>query len=101
MSFWRRRWVCWLIPLLVFAACHGETVEKAQRIRVPGYWFQFILIVIPLFILLIKGLMDLGEVKDNLVSLSSQCRRIISRLEELEDKVKALDKSKVHKAKEE
>jgi hypothetical protein len=78
--------------ILVLTGCHGEKAMEVETVRLPGYWFQLILIVAPLLILLVKGLMDLGAIKDSLVALGSQSRRIISRLEELEDRIKVLEK---------
>lgn len=76
--------------ILTLIACHSEKVGSAEKSSSPGYWFQLLLIVIPLFIIMIKGLWNLGEIKDSLLSLGSQSRRIISRLEDLEERVKVL-----------
>ncbi len=96
------RGLCGMIPLLLLAACHGQKAESAAAVHLPGYWFQLILIVVPLFILLVKGLMDLAGLKDSLLGLGSQTRRVISRLEDLEEKIKALEKpGKSHTEKEE
>ncbi len=81
-----------LMMVLVLTGCHGEKAMEVEKVRLPGYWFQLILIVAPLLIVLVKGLMDLGAIKDSLVALGSQSRRIISRLEELEDRIKVLEK---------
>jgi len=78
--------------ILFLAGCHAEKAVEVEKARFPGYWFQLILIVAPLLILLVKGLLDLGAIKDSLAGLGSQCRRIISRLEELEERIKALEK---------
>jgi len=87
-----RKLNCSMVFALSLFSCHGDHVQKLEKVRTPGYWFQIILIVLPLFIILVKGLMDLGEIKDSLLSIGSQNRRMLSRLEELEDQLKAMEK---------
>jgi hypothetical protein len=78
----------WLVPLALLAGCHHEDAAAAARVSLPGYWFQFIFIVIPLIAVLVKIFIDMAAVRESLFSVESQFRRLNSRLDELEDKLK-------------
>jgi len=85
----KRLW--WLVPLLIFSACQNEPAIEVAKVSVPGYWFHLIFIVIPLGVILVKLFIDLGSVRDSLIILEGQGRRLLSRIEELEDRIKSLE----------
>lgn len=80
--------LAWMVPLLFLAACHKEEAAGLARVSVPGYWFQLIFIVLPLAVILVKIFVDLAAARESLFSLESQFRRLNSRLDELEEKIK-------------
>jgi len=82
----KRLW--WALALFGLAACHHEEAATAASSGGPGYWFQLIFIVLPLLVILVKLFMDLSAMRESLYALESQFRRLNSRLDELEAKIK-------------
>ncbi len=72
------------VPIvLALSSCSGDQ-------QGAGYWFHFIFVVIPLiiigFIIYIKS----EKIGDSLFSIEGQVKKLSSRLENLEEKIKKL-----------
>ncbi len=74
-----------LVPIMLFICGCGQ--EEAGGVSIPGYWFHILLVVIPLLVLLVKLFMDMREIKDSLLSIEGQERRLLSRMDALEEKL--------------
>jgi hypothetical protein len=72
--------------LILFSGCSPRVYEAGAAVAAgPGYWFFIILVVLPLGVVLFKLFSDLGEIKESLLGLEGQLRRVNSRIEELEN----------------
>jgi hypothetical protein len=78
----------WLSLLAMISACHHEDTAALSQVSVPGYWFLLIFVVAPLIVILVKTFMDLSAIRESLFGIESQFRRLNSRLDELEEKIK-------------
>ncbi len=73
--------------LILFSGCGPKVYEAGAAVAAgPGYWFIIIFVVLPLGVILFKLFSDLGEIKESLLGLEGQLRRVISRVDELEGK---------------
>jgi hypothetical protein len=82
--------------LILLSGCGSDIYEAQVKAAGPGYWFFIILVVLPLGVLIYKLFTDLGELKESLLGIEGQLRRLISRVEELEGRSSeevSLDKS--------
>ncbi len=78
----------WLLALvLVLAGCGEKEISQAGGISLPGYWFHLIFIFLPLLVIIAKLFTDLRELKDSLLSIEGQQKRLLSRIEALEEKL--------------
>jgi uncharacterized membrane-anchored protein YitT (DUF2179 family) len=73
-----------LLPLaLILNSCAGGA-------HGAGYWFHFIFIVIPLIVIGFLLLKKSETISDSLYTIEGQLKRLSSRLDNLEEKVKKL-----------
>jgi hypothetical protein len=78
----------WALVLCGMAACQEKQAAPPPASSGPGYWFHLFFIVLPLLVVMVKLFMDLSAVRESLYALESQFRRLNSRLDELEEKLK-------------
>lgn len=80
METMKRLFIC-LSPVFL-ASCRSHVYGMMGG---PGYWFFIIFVLIPVGLILFKLYSDLGEIKESLLSIEGQVRRLIGKLESIED----------------